>query len=71
MKHIEEKGATTENRLKHASFRTTGYGTRDLVGDLDFFPNGGEYQPGCPEKPAGSALSNILHGAFGMILLTC
>ncbi|XP_062567870.1 inactive pancreatic lipase-related protein 1-like [Saccostrea cucullata] len=46
---------------------TKGYGTHDIVGDVDFFPNGGEYQPGCPEKPAGSALSSLLQGAFGSV----
>ena len=45
--------------------RVTGYGTKEAIGDIDFFPNGGEHQPGCSEKPAGSALSGILHGAFG------
>ncbi|KAK3095148.1 hypothetical protein FSP39_010814 [Pinctada imbricata] len=43
----------------------SGFGTKDAVGDIDFYPNGGEHQPGCSEKPVGSALNGILHGSFG------
>ena len=44
----------------------SGYGTRDAVGSIDFYPNGGEHQPGCNEKPIVGQLSNIT-GIFGFV----
>ncbi|XP_069104851.1 inactive pancreatic lipase-related protein 1-like [Argopecten irradians] len=41
-----------------------GYGMKDAIGHIDFYPNGGQHQPGCNEKPLTSAISNILHGSI-------
>lgn len=55
------------HRLRCAIF--AGFGTHDNEGDADFFPNGGEHQPGCTEDPGSSALYNLLHGGLGNIQL--
>ncbi|XP_033761210.1 inactive pancreatic lipase-related protein 1-like [Pecten maximus] len=41
----------------------SGYGMMDAIGHVDFYPNGGQHQPGCNEKPLTSAIANILHGS--------
>ncbi|XP_021356285.1 inactive pancreatic lipase-related protein 1-like [Mizuhopecten yessoensis] len=43
----------------------SGYGLKDPVGHVDFYPNGGQHQPGCAELPLVSAIGSILHGSVG------
>lgn len=39
----------------------SGYGLLDPVGDIDFYPNGGEYQPGCPRENLINLFSESYH----------
>ncbi|KAL4237011.1 hypothetical protein ACF0H5_005395 [Mactra antiquata] len=41
---------------------TLGFGSTTLMGDVDFFPNGGKNQPGC--KSAGKHLFKLITGEF-------
>ncbi|XP_048247364.1 pancreatic triacylglycerol lipase-like [Haliotis rufescens] len=42
-----------------------GYGMMKACGDIDFYPNGGEDQPGCSDNPLGSLLGGIFGGHAG------
>ncbi|XP_033746644.1 pancreatic triacylglycerol lipase-like [Pecten maximus] len=43
----------------------SGYGLLTPMGHVDFYPNMGQHQPGCDEKPVISAIDKILHGSIG------
>ncbi|XP_060072744.1 pancreatic lipase-related protein 2-like [Ylistrum balloti] len=43
----------------------SGYGLLSPIGHMDFYPNRGQHQPGCDEKPIISAINSILHGSVG------
>ncbi|KAJ8305887.1 hypothetical protein KUTeg_016432 [Tegillarca granosa] len=47
-----------------ASLLTGGAGLMEVSGHVDFYVNGGETQPGCPNQFSGT-LSNIFHFHFG------
>ena len=40
-----------------------GFGTMQALGDMDFYPNGGTQQPGCP-APVSTTLEEIVTGRF-------
>ena len=34
-------------------FLFVGFGLMQAIGDVDFYPNGGQHQPGCPPETLG------------------
>ncbi|XP_062567844.1 inactive pancreatic lipase-related protein 1-like [Saccostrea cucullata] len=69
-RHLDPNDATFVDVIHTDSSNfayTQGFGTHDIEGDVDFFPNGGEHQPGCPEDPGHNALYTLLHGGLGTL----
>jgi hypothetical protein len=41
-----------------------GFGTREPLGHVDFYPNGGEHQPGCSQGAITDVISDFFHGGI-------